>query len=136
MEIRRIILSSIAVLCALSLSAQEGPKSEAEQEKEIYEAIQTQVENYEQTLNLEYWQVFYVDSILTNNTRAVAEAFKAMNASRVSNPDLYMDVKDKWAEKTYEAFRKVLNDEQWAKYLKTGAARDKKTRDKRVAKKN
>ena len=37
-------------------------------------------------------------------------------------------------EKNYNALHAILNEEQWTKYLKTGAARDKKARDKREAK--
>ena len=52
----------------------------------------------------------------------------------MSNYDIYTKASDKWAESIYVAFRKVLNDDQWAKYLKSGAARDKKAREKRKAK--
>ena len=38
-------------------------------------------------------------------------------------------------EQIYQAMHKVFNEEQWEKYLKSGAARDKKARDKRAAKK-
>ena len=41
---------------------------------------------------------------------------------------------DKWEEQIYTAMEKVLDEKQWAKYLKTGAAREKKARDKRAAK--
>ena len=52
----------------------------------------------------------------------------------MSNFDIYTRTSDKWAENIYVAFRKVLNDNQWDKYLKNGAARDKKAREKRKAK--
>ena len=38
-------------------------------------------------------------------------------------------------EQMYQALRKVFDDKQWTKYLKSGAARDKKMRDKRMKKK-
>ena len=34
----------------------------------------------------------------------------------------------------YTAFRKVFNNAQWEKYLKNGAGREKKNRDKRAEK--
>ena len=37
-------------------------------------------------------------------------------------------------EQIYNAFSKVFDEDQWAKYLKQGAAREKKARDKRAAK--
>jgi hypothetical protein len=41
---------------------------------------------------------------------------------------------DRWMESTYNAFNKFLTPEQWEKYLKNGAAREKKARDKRAQK--
>ena len=37
-------------------------------------------------------------------------------------------------EQMYQSFSKVFNEEQWDKYLKAGAQRDKRLRDKREAK--
>ncbi|MBQ7269929.1 MAG: hypothetical protein IJS62_08825 [Bacteroidales bacterium] len=109
-------------------------KSREEADKQFYEALEAQVERYTEQLNLEDWQVFYVDSILTHNMEALRSEIMALQAARVSSAD-YMEVaSDKWMEATYTAFRKVLNDSQWEKYLKNGAKRDKAARDKRAAK--
>ena len=59
---------------------------------------------------------------------------KKLSQNRVENYELYQIITDKWDEKTFEAFRKIFNEEQWKKYLKTGAARAKRDRDKRAAK--
>lgn len=131
----KVRVFAVLLLCFLSFSLCAQDKTPEQREKEMYEAIQTQVDNYAESLSLEDWQVFYIDSILVHNTNAISAEFKRLNESKVSNPDLYYDVQDKWMEETYNAFRKVLNDEQWAKYLKTGAAREKKARDKRALKK-
>ena len=52
----------------------------------------------------------------------------------MSNADIYQVTQDKWAEQVYVSLQKVFTEEQWNKYLKSGAARDKKARDKRAAK--
>lgn len=111
-------------------------KTPEQREKEFYEAIEKQVERMEEQLNLEDWQVFYVDSILTHDYKALQDEFALMSAAKMSNSDLFYDVQDKWMEKIYQAMRKVLDDEQWKLYEKSGAARDKKARDKRAAKTN
>ena len=98
------------------------------------EYIQKEVDRLEMTLKLEDWQVFYVDSILNHDLRAMQEEMNNLSSSKVSNYDIYTRTNDKWAEKIYVAFRKVLNDNQWQKYLKSGAAREKKAREKRKAK--
>lgn len=111
---------------------QQDPEEEA---KKLYEAIQEQVDKYANSLDLEDWQIFYVDSIFTHDYTAIQEEFNKMKKARVSNIDLYATVQDEWNENMYQAMQRVLNDEQWTKYLKMGAAREKKARDKRAAKK-
>lgn len=128
----------LAVMCmafsALTASAQQGMPSPEEQEKKMAEFIDKEIDRFESMLKLEDWQVFYVDSILNHDYRAMQEELNNLMAAKVSNSDIYMKASDKWMENIYVAFRKVLNDDQWAKYLKSGAARDKKSREKRKAK--
>ena len=56
---------------------------------------------------------------------------KALQQSKVSNTDLYVSVQDKWMQQIYDSYQKFFDEDQWAKYLKTGAARQQKARDKR-----
>ncbi len=122
------------VISASTAFAQQNPPSPEEQEKKLFEGIQKEVERLESLLKLEDWQVFYVDSILNHDYRAMQQEMNELSSAKVSNYDIYTRTSDKWAEKIYVAFRKVLNDDQWTKYLKSGAARDKKAREKRKAK--
>ena len=115
--------------------AQQQVESPEEQEKKIYEAIQKEVDRLEAVLELEGWQIFYTDSILTNNYYAMYAELKNLSDNKVSNSDIYLDVQDKWYEKTYQALLKILNPEQCTKYNKQGAAAAKKARDKRAASK-
>jgi len=130
----KIFAISILLLLPLASFAQEQSKDELDREKKFRENIEKMVENYETTLNLEYWQVFYVDSILTHDFTAMQEEFTKLGKSKVENSDIYQTVSDKWMESVYNAFHKIFNEEQWAKYLKSGAAREKKARDKRIEK--
>lgn len=126
----------ILAFCALcvSLFAQDQ-KSEQERQKKFFEAIDKEVERLTLSLDLDDWQVFYVDSILTHDFTALQEEYAQLSKSKVSNTDFYYDTQDKWQEQIYQSFHKVFNEEQWEKYLKQGAAREKKARDKRAAKK-
>ena len=119
-------------LMPLGVFAQQ--MSEEEQAKKLAEAIEREVDHHTENLDLEDWQVFYVDSILTTNYKGMMDELDALNKSKVSNADLFVMAQDRWLEKTYRAFEKILDENQWAKYLKSGAARDKKARDKREAK--
>ncbi len=121
----------------LSLGAaaqQQQPLSPEQEEKKMREAIETLVLRYEEDLKLEVWQTFYVDSILTHNTLALRDETKKLAENRVENYELYTVIADKWEDATYNAFKKILNEEQWGKYLKSGASRAKKARDKRAEK--
>lgn len=126
----------ITVLLLLPMLAfgQQGPVSDAEEEKRMREAIDDQIEEYADLLELEDWQIFYVDSIMTHDFGEMTSELKALGEAKVSNSDAYVRTQDKWMEKMYQAFSKVFDEDQWNKYLKSGAARDKKGRDKREAK--
>ena len=119
----------LALVC-LPASAQSGQKKE-DKEKKMDEFIQNQVSNLENSLKLETWQTFYVDSILNHDYRAMQDELDNLSSAKVSNTDIYIRTQDKWNEQIYQARSKVMNEAQWNKYLKMGAAREKKFRDKR-----
>ena len=121
------------LLLPLWLGAQV-PQNDEEELKQLREAVDRQVDNYTNILKLEDWQVFYLDSILTHDFDAMRLELKELRDAKISNNDAYTRAQDKWAEQIYNSLQGVFNEEQWAKYLKTGAARDKKARDKRAAK--
>lgn len=125
------------IICSLFLCLAawaQQPQSEEEQLKQMRETIDRTVENYENLLDLEDWQTFYVDSILTHDYEAMRLELKGLQAAKISNSDVYQQIQDKWAEQIYVAMQKVFTEQQWQKYLKAGAARDKKARDKRAQK--
>ena len=135
MRYKAIKIFGIAALLLLPFMAgAQQPQTEEEELKQLREAVDKTVESYETLLNLEDWQSFYVDSILTHDYTELTRELKALREAKMSSSEVYMQVQDKWAEQIYVSLQKVFNEEQWAKYLKTGAARDKKSRDKRAAK--
>ncbi|MBO5545547.1 MAG: hypothetical protein J5951_02690 [Bacteroidales bacterium] len=121
------------LLLPLWLGAQQ-PMTEEEEIKQMRESIDKTVDNYTNLLDLADWQIFYLDSILTHDFDAMRLELKGLRDAKMSNADAYVRTQDKWSEQIYTSLQKVFNEEQWAKYLKSGAARDKKSRDKRAAK--
>lgn len=109
-------------------------QNNGDEEEKFYEAVEQQVERLTETLSLEDWQVFYVDSILTHNLGALRTEMKALNAAKVSTDEYHQLARDKWMEETYKAFQKILSGAQWEKYLKTGARKEKIARDRRAEK--
>ena len=135
MKTKHILVFLALALMPLAARAQQQQQMTPEQqEKKMRESIEQMVLRYEESLNLEVWQTFYVDSIITHNYTAMGEETKKLSENRVENYDLYQMAVDKWDERTYEAFHRILDEDQWAKYLKSGAARAKKARDKRAEK--
>ena len=119
----------IACLPAPQLHAQER-----DVKKEIYLQAEKEADKLQRVLDLEYWQTFYVDSTLKHDLPAIMADYAKLQAAKVSNTALYMDVRDKWMERIDSTYRTIFTDEQWAMYLKTGAAREQKARAKRRAK--
>ena len=84
----------LALVC-LPASAQSGQKKE-DKEKKMDEFIQNQVSNLENSLKLETWQTFYVDSILNHDYRAMQDELDNLSSAKVSNTDIYIRTQDKW----------------------------------------
>ena len=131
---RSLIVAAAFVFMAGTLRAQNTAADQQKAEQEFYESISTMVDRYAEQLDLDDAQIFYTDSILTHDYKAMQEELQALQSKKVANSNLYYDVQDKWQEQIYNSLHKILNDEQWVKYQKSGAERAKKTRDKRKAK--
>lgn len=127
---------SIIVLAAFVLSVQAAYAQNPldEHKKELEKGIQESLDNMAETLKLEDWQVFYLDSIMTHDFFAMDEELLALQKQKASNTDLYYQIQDKWMDRMYDAFHALMNEDQWNKYLRNGAAKEKKVRDKRAAK--
>ncbi len=135
MRYKAIKFFGIAALLLLPLLAgAQQPQSEEEERKQLRQVIDQTVASYETQFGLEDWQSFYVDSILTHDYEALRVELRELRNAKVSNADIYQVTQDKWAEQIYLSLQKIFTEEQWNKYLKSGAARDKKARDKRAAK--
>ena len=126
------IFHMLAVMFFMILSApvfaqqQEAPSLEEQIEKEA--------ERLERVLDLEDWQVFYVDSTLMHDFPAMQAELKELADSKVSNRDMYISVQDKWMDQIDATYKRIFTEEQWAAYLKQGAAKAQKARAKRRAK--
>ncbi len=130
---KRVILSlAAALLCTFAAMAQENDPQK--REKEFFENLDKQITQMTASLDLDDWQVFYVDSILTHDYQAMQQELTELQKKKVANTDIYNDVVYRWQDRIDDSLQKVFSDEQWSKYQKNGAARAKKARDKRRAK--
>ena len=126
----------ICLFVAISLLFTVLPASAQQQEEQpdIYEQAEMEADRLQRVLDLEDWQLFYVDSTLKHDYPAMMAEYEELRKSKVANTSLYVAVQDKWMEQIDATYRKIFTEEQWAAYLKQGAAKAQKARAKRKAK--
>jgi hypothetical protein len=122
------IVAAFLFLGSFLASAQE------QKQPDIYQQAETEADRLQKLLDLEDWQVFYVDSTLKHDWPAMIAEYDDLRMKKVSNNSMYQAVQDKWMEQIEKTYEKIFNPEQWAAYLKTGAAKLQKAREKRKAK--
>ena len=90
------------VLCAAlfaglssGLAAQEQTADEKKAEKEFNESIERELDRLTRLLDLEDWQIFYVDSILVHDYKAMQAELTDLQKQKVSNTNMYYDVMSK-----------------------------------------
>ncbi len=125
----------VALLFFASLSAalvrQDAAAQEQEKTPTTQEMAAKEADRLGGLLKLDDWQIYYVDSTLQYNYEACQQELKNMQTARVSNYSLYDAVRDKWMERTDSMYRTLFTEEQWKAYLKSGAAKQQKAREKR-----
>jgi hypothetical protein len=130
-NIKALYLALVEVLMA-SMSF-DAPAQEQEQEKapDVYEQAETEADRLQRILDLEDWQVFYVDSTLKHDFPAMMAEYEEMKNAKIGNTIMYVAVQDKWMDQIDATYRKIFTDEQWAAYLRQGAGKAQKAREKR-----
>ena len=128
MNMKLFIMTVCLFLGSFAASAQE------QKQPDIYEQAEAEADRLQRLLDLEDWQVFYVDSTLKHDYPAMIAEYDKLRNSKVSNSSMYLAVQDKWMEQIDNTYKKIFNPKQWAAYLKSGAAKMQKAREKRKAK--
>ncbi len=124
-----LLISFLMIFSCFASSAQQH-----EEQPDIFEQAEMEADRLQRVLDLEDWQVFYVDSTLKHDFPAMMAEYEELRNSKVSNTSMYVAVQDKWMEQIDATYRKIFTEEQWAAYLKQGAAKAQKARAKRKAK--
>jgi hypothetical protein len=136
MKIYRLlsVLTAVCLSVFLAGAQNQPPQTPEQKEKQLLEFIDKEVQRLSNLLELEYWQEFYVDSTLTHDYKAMSEEMEQMQGAKVENPDLYINVQDKWMQQIDNTYKRLFTDQQWKKYWKTGGKRAQEARDKRKKK--
>ena len=108
--------------------------AQQQEQPDIYEQAEMEADRLQRVLDLEDWQVFYVDSTLKHDFPAMMAEYEQLRNAKVGNTSMYQDVRDKWLDQIDATYKRIFTEEQWAAYLKQGAAKAQKARAKRKAK--
>ena len=130
----RICIAVAFIVIARMFFIDITAEAQQPEEPDMFEMAEKEADRLQRLLDLEDWQVFYVDSTLKHDYPAMIEEYKELQSSKVSNTSLYQSVNDKWLEKIDATYKRIFTEKQWAAYLKSGAAKAQKARDKRKAK--
>ncbi len=122
----------IVALVSAMLLACIGAAAQDQQAPPDYEALaEKEADRLGDLLDLNDYQIFYVDSTLKHDYVAMTDEFTDLQKSKVTNASLYQNIQDKWFDIIDASYRKIFNDEQWEAYLKSGAAKAQRAREKR-----
>lgn len=122
---------ALATFFALSFFCCEANAQQQPKQPDIYEQAEMEADRLQRVLDLEDWQVFYVDSTLKHDFPAMMADYDQLRKAKVANSAMYQDVQDKWMDQIDATYKKIFTPEQWAAYLKQGAAKAQKAREKR-----
>ncbi|MDD4420568.1 MAG: hypothetical protein PHW85_03135 [Bacteroidales bacterium] len=103
----------LSAVCAVPVFAQQQEK-----EKTPEEVAAAEVKAMVSELKLSESQEFFCDSILTHNYTCMKSDFESLQNSGMQEASTYQFLKDRWEKKTLEALKKVLDDQQYIRYLR------------------
>ena len=127
------IYTKVMAAAVFMLAASVMASAQQEEPLDIYERAEAEADRLQRVLDLEDWQVFYVDSTLKHDFPAMMAEFEQLRGAKISNRSMYQDVQDKWMDRIDATYKRIFTPEQWAAYLKSGAAKAQKARAKRKA---
>ena len=123
----------IALAVCLIWATAPFVKAQEPEKMDIFQQAEAEADRLQRVLDLEDWQVFYVDSTLKHDLPAMMAEYDKLRAAKVANTSIYYVTQDKWMDRIDASYRRIFNDTQWAAYLKSGAAKAQKARAKRKA---
>ena len=130
MKLKVLMMASAAMFMLLA-SQGEASAQQQQEAPDIYEQAEMEADRLQRVLDLEDWQVFYVDSTLKHDLPAMIAESEQLRAANVGNVSMYQEVRDKWWDQIDATYKKIFTPEQWAAYLKQGAGKAQKARAKR-----
>ena len=128
----KIVLIAVCFLFACLICSNVA--AQQQKQPDVFEQAEMEADRLQRVLDLEDWQVFYVDSTLKHDFPAMMAEYEQLKSSKVENVSMYQMVQDKWMEQIDATYKRIFTEPQWKAYLKQGASKAQKARAKRRAK--
>lgn len=109
------------ILCFLTIAALFACNSANAQEQEQKSPEEMAIEmanKMEKELNLNSTQLFYLDSILRHNYTELSAEIDNARARGSQDQQTYKAISEKWLQRTFDALKGVLDEQQYIRYLK------------------
>ena len=119
-------MAALLNFSSMNVYAQQQPEK-----PDLNVMAEEEADKLQKLLDLEDWQVFYVDSTLKANYAALQLEFENLQKAKVTHTAIYKEAQDKFWDSVEASYKKYFTDKQWALYLKNGAAKAQKQRAKR-----
>lgn len=129
-----IYVLALSIVFMLAFSSMNAA-AQTQEPVDLNQLAEEEADKLARLLDLEDWQVFYVDSTLKANFFQLQVELEKLQKSKVTNTNLYLEVKDKCWDEIDRNYQRWFTEEQWKAYLKSGAAKLQKQRAKRKEKK-
>lgn len=126
-----LLTITLTLLCGSGLYAQ-NPQGE-QGPLNIEEIAAKEADNLMKEFDLDFRQVFLIDSLLQDMMPKMNEEMSAIQRAGVTNRDIFQITYDKWLDAIDKEYEKIFNEDQWKRYLKSNRGREKRKRDKRMA---
>ncbi len=109
-----ILLATITICATASFAQNQNEKEETPEER-----AHKHTEKLVKDLDLTDAQEFYVDSILVSCYTGYKDAYDDLIRSGRSEYEIYKQLAELWQKKRLDALKKVLDEQQYIRYLRS-----------------
>lgn len=113
---KKLIILAVAIFASGLVSGLYAQNEDKQPSPE--EVAAKEVKTLTEYLKLSEAQEFYVDSIITHDYVALKAAIDDLQASGRQDIEIYKQTKEQWTNKMCASLKKVLDDQQYIRYLK------------------
>ena len=86
----KVLTFALSVVCALLFLSVNAQAQTQDKQPDVYEQAEMEADRLQKVLDLEDWQVFYVDSTLKHDYPAMIAEYEDLQKSKVMNTSMFL----------------------------------------------